>query len=188
MADTVAGIAPQTDTYANWVIANPTLGKDSGGKSFSQFIFATASPVGTILIWGNDQTFTTAYAAKQYIVMSANTLMSKFNGTWSSTSTWTSGASIIINHGLTATFDELFGFIFIRDDSATGKIYNVTNFEWWASGTYLYGSRLQGIDGDSANCYLQIGSTGPRYMTDAGRTAPVPVTAWTYKVVMYKLS
>ena len=84
MADTVAGIAPQTDTYANWVIANPTLGKDSGGKSFSQFIFATASPVGTILIWGNDQTFTTAYAAKQYIVSDSKQLCKawvNFDGT-----------------------------------------------------------------------------------------------------------
>ncbi len=67
MGDTRAGIAPQTDTYANWVSANPTLGKDDSGDSFSQIIFATDSPVGDILIWGNDQTFTASYAAGQFI-------------------------------------------------------------------------------------------------------------------------
>ena len=43
MADTRAGIAPQVDTYANWVSANPTLGKDDSGDSFNQMIFATGS-------------------------------------------------------------------------------------------------------------------------------------------------
>lgn len=192
MADIIAGIAPQTDTYANWVSANPTLGKDSGGKSFSQFVFATGSPVGDILIWGNDETFTTAYAAGQYIVMGAEPnsgIISKFSGTWSSTSTWTTGASITINHALNTSFDNLFGFIFLRQDSAPNKIYNATDMEVDAAG--VSGQRLNGIDADLNNCFLQIGSRAGnfgRYLNDSGNTIQVPTSGWTYKVVMYKLS
>ena len=68
MADILAGIAPQKDTYANWVILNPTLGKTSGGNDYSQMIFATGSPVGDILIWGMAQSFTTAYGLGQYAI------------------------------------------------------------------------------------------------------------------------
>jgi hypothetical protein len=66
MADQVLGIAPQKDTHTNWVSANPTLGKDSGGKSYGQIILSTDSPIGDILVWGNDQTYNVAYAAGQY--------------------------------------------------------------------------------------------------------------------------
>ena len=68
MADILAGIAPQKDTYANWVTLNPTLGKIDSGDDYSQMIFATGSPVGDILIWGMAQSFTVAYAAGQYVI------------------------------------------------------------------------------------------------------------------------
>jgi len=66
MADIVKGLAPQIDTYSNWVSLNPTLGKDYDSKSYGQIVFATGSPVGDILVWGNDQTFTASYAAGQF--------------------------------------------------------------------------------------------------------------------------
>lgn len=68
MADILAGIAPQKDTYANWVTLNPTLGKTDSGNDYSQMIFATGSPVGDILIWGMAQSFVVAYAAGQYTI------------------------------------------------------------------------------------------------------------------------
>ena len=69
MANTIAGIAPQLDTHANWVSLNPTLGLDADGKSYGQVIFSTGSPVGDILIWGNAQAYNDAYAAGQYAVL-----------------------------------------------------------------------------------------------------------------------
>ena len=68
MADIIKGIAPQKDTYANWVTLDPTLGKDFDGNSYSQMIFATGSPVGNILLWGNAEKFTVAYAAGQFVI------------------------------------------------------------------------------------------------------------------------
>jgi len=84
MADQVLGIAPQKDTHTNWVSANPTLGKDSGGKSYGQIILSTDSPIGDILVWGNDQTYNVAYAAGQYLVTGTPTppgCMLEFGGT-----------------------------------------------------------------------------------------------------------
>ena len=73
MADIIKGIAPQKDTYANWVTANPTLGKDSGGNSYGQIIIVTGSPVGDLILWGNNQTFAVAYAAGQYTISNPDT-------------------------------------------------------------------------------------------------------------------
>lgn len=66
MADVLKGIAPQIDTHTNWVTNNPTLGKDSDGKSYGQIIFSTDSPAGDIFIYGNNQTYSEAYAAGQF--------------------------------------------------------------------------------------------------------------------------
>ena len=71
MADIIAGIAPQVDTHANWTALNPTLGKDSGGKSYGQILISTGSPVGDLLIWGNDESYNTAFAAGQYSILGA---------------------------------------------------------------------------------------------------------------------
>jgi hypothetical protein len=84
MADIVKGLAPQIDTYSNWVSLNPTLGKDYDSKSYGQIVFVTGSPVGDILVWGNDQTFTASYAAGQFSYAShfnAGNLLSEDTGT-----------------------------------------------------------------------------------------------------------
>ncbi len=111
--------------------------------------------------------------------------VSKFDSGWVICTAWTVGNSITINHGLNAAFDELIGQIFIRDPAVPGKIYNVTDFDFYT--VTMYGERLNGIDGDLDNCYLQIASTSARFVNDAGVQNSVSLT-WEYKVVFYKLA
>lgn len=107
-----------------------------------------------------------------------------FDSGWLSTSTWTAGNSITINHGMKKAFDEFDGQIWVRQDSAPDKLYNVTNIETlFASNTF--GQRLNGIDGDLDNCFLQIrDSNAGAYLNDAGTLIAVPTSAWSYKVIL----
>ena len=101
---------------------------------------------------------------------------------WSSTSTWTAGNSITLNHNLDMVFDEYTGQIFVRNDSVPNKIWNVTDIETAATGI-IRGQRLNGIDGDLDNCFLQLRSgNASGYITDSGAIAVVPTSGWSYKV------
>lgn len=106
---------------------------------------------------------------------------------WSLCTNWTSGSSIIINHGLNTSFDDLIGQIFIRDPAVPGKIYNVTNLEMYpSSSANRAGQRLNGIDGDLNNCYLQIMlGGGGIYISDTVGNVTVP-TSWEYEVILIK--
>ena len=199
MADTVAGIAPQTDTYANWVIANPTLGKDSGGKSFSQFIFATASPVGTILIWGNDQTFTTAYAAKQYIVTSANTVLSSYSTGWllneiggAGVGDWTNvhlgddpTGDDNVTHGLGAPLCDLIVKLFLSTDGTDANSFQVDAVvgDNVASSVRSLGYSVFHVDNN--NITIQTGRSGLQSIIADGASVQLDNEDYYYKVKVY---
>jgi len=104
---------------------------------------------------------------------------------WLSTSTWTGGASITINHGMNAAFDEYEGQIFVRDPAVPGKLWNCTNLETEAT-SVIRGQRLNSIDGDLDNCYLQIRNINlGGYFNDSGGVSQVP-TNWEYKVELIR--
>ena len=86
-----------------------------------------------------------------------NVPKSDYETGWTICTAWTLGNSITINHGMNTIFDQLEGQIYIRDPAVPGKIYNVTDFDFYT--VTMYGERLNGIDGDLDNCYLQIAST-----------------------------
>jgi hypothetical protein len=96
--------------------------------------------------------------------------------------TWAGGSTVNINHGLKTLFDNMRGKILIRDPAVPGKVYNVTNFEFYT--TVMYGQRLDGIDGDLNNCSIQIAQSSSRYMSTSGAQYTVPTT-WEYNVKLY---
>jgi hypothetical protein len=108
---------------------------------------------------------------------------------WSLCTGWTVGNSIVIPHPFGVAFDEYNGQIFVRDPAVPNKLYNVTGIEYYlGTSADYFGQRLNGIDGDLYNCYLQIGSfgaTAPRYMKDDG-TFEVISTSWEYEVILIK--
>lgn len=62
MANEIKGLAPQVQTYAAWVSANPTLGI----SGYGQIVVATGTEYGDIMVWGAGQTFNVAFAAGQW--------------------------------------------------------------------------------------------------------------------------
>jgi len=102
---------------------------------------------------------------------------------WALCTAWTAGNSITINHKIAQAFDMLNGQILVRDPAVPGKIYNVTNIENNPSGINDNGQRLNGIDNDLDNCYLQIGASVPIYVNDSGSHVQL-LTTWEYKVVL----
>lgn len=62
MANEIKGLAPQSQTYAAWVSANPVLGI----SGYGQIVVATGSEYGDIMVWGAGQTFNTAFADGQW--------------------------------------------------------------------------------------------------------------------------
>jgi len=177
MADLISGIAPQIDTYANWVSANPTLGKDSGGKSFSQMIFATGAPVGDIVIWGNDQTFTVSYAARQYIVINP----APYSTGWVANSDWTN-AEFTINHALTDNLSDLIVKFYISTDGTEANAFEI--HDTGVNGNYGY--TLYQID--TANVMIQTGALGLVYIDGSGVAQVIDTESWYYKGKVYKLS
>lgn len=128
----------------------------------------------------------TAWNSLDYSLAPNPSSIEKYPGAWTICTALVGGASITINHALGVAFDELVGRIFFRDPAVPGKIYNGTDLEFFVS-PFTYGQRLNGINNDLNNCYLQIQEIDPYYMNDSGLVTVVPTT-WNYKVVLYKLS
>jgi len=112
-----------------------------------------------------------------------NVPKSGFDSGWLSTSTWTPGALIGINHGLYTDFTEYKSQVFIRNPAVPDTYYDVTDHEIYLSGNY--GQKLQGIDGDLDNCSLKIFSSNSNYVNSAGTFSLIPTT-WEYKVVIVR--
>jgi len=150
----------------------------------------TVTPTGAQKIYLEDQELSTLVmvgtSTLELIPYGGDWEVKSFKGTividWSSTSTWTAGASITINHDMGVEFDKYIGQIFVRDDTVPDKIYNVTNLDFLSS--TMYGQRLNGIDGDLNSCYLQIYETSADYISDAGGVIAIPTSGWSYKVVL----
>ncbi len=204
MADTRAGIAPQVDTYANWVSADPTLGKNDSGDSFNQMIFATGSPVGDILIWGNAQTFTASYAAGQYIVMGAsgNATLETYttnNGDWllneiagAATADWTNvhlgddgTQDSNVNHGLNSPLADLIIKLFVSTDGTDANSFEVGTMARAVSGV-PEGYTVYEID--SNNIQIQTGTSGLSYISTTGTIVVLAAQNYYYKIKVYKLT
>ncbi len=105
---------------------------------------------------------------------------------WSLCTAWTAGNSITIPHPFEVAFDEYMGEILVRDPAVPDKIYNVSNLDYFYTvDSKGYGQRLNGIDGDLDNCYLQIEEGQPQYITDSGSIGQV-LTTWEYEIVLIK--
>lgn len=66
MADITYQISPRVATHTVWTSENPTLGKSTGGKTYGGVVISTGSVYGTILVYGQNQSYNTAYAAGQF--------------------------------------------------------------------------------------------------------------------------
>ncbi len=195
MGDLIAGIAPQVDTYTNWVSANPTLGKDASGNRFNQMIFATGSPVGDILIWGNDQTFTASYAAGQYIGMGINIqtystawLLNEIGGVgvgkWDNVHLGDDpSGDDNVTHSLDAPLSDLIVKVFISTDGTDANSFEVVQSTQTAASR---GITFEGVDDD--NIIVQTGSSGIVYIDSSGTTQALDTEDWYYKIKVYKLS
>jgi len=110
---------------------------------------------------------------------------------WSSTSTWTAGASITITHDWGVPFDEYTGQIFVRATATPDKIYNVTDYDIYDGSTTHYGQRLNGVSGNNNICVLQMhnASNPGRYIPDTGGSAIILTDgSFEYKVVLTKIN
>ncbi len=172
---TNATIQIRKDTAGNWTSNNPT-------PAAGEWCYETDTKYIKI---GDGST---AWTSLVYTAKPNPPTLTKFTGAWTICTAWTAGNSITINHALNTSFDELIGQIFVRDPAVPGKIYNVTNLdEFNSTAAQHLGQRLNGINNDLDNLYLQIASTLPRYINDSGTSTNI-VTTWYYKIVVYKLS
>ena len=155
--------ANETTGIAIKNVADANVSNETRGTTFYEFAYIKAESV-----LSNGETL----SAQRYVQ------------DWSLCTAWTGGNSIVIAHPFNTAFDEYSGQVFVRDPLVPNKIYNATDTEKSISGVQR-GQRLNGIDSDLDNCYLQIAQTSGLYTLDDGTGGVVPTT-WEYKIVFIK--
>lgn len=176
MANYSYEIAPQVDTHANWVSANPTLGTTDSGDTFGGLVISTGGTYGTILVYGSNQSYNTAYAAGQFIPLDISPILSELqvNGIvyasdgFRADTTGTSLSGLIVNgsnSGLILYYNNTYTYskALIQAYNSGTTTYNnfgiktsagEPNFRFDTNGHFIIGT--QASDGSSA---LQVEGT-----------------------------